>query len=140
MALNDIIAKGVAVVHKVVKPLEVPILHAAYIQQNVFGSQTHNTPFGEPVSRVAILEQKQRFRQLSNGQMVLTYAHLIFTEPFAGHGAPGRKEPVDPRDKFILPDGTTGPVVDTDGLFNPATNSPYFLEVWLGGEVASSSR
>lgn len=140
MALNDIIAGAVATAKSVLKDLEVDVLHYPWIEQNAFGSATHHTPFGEPISRKGIVEQNVRFRQLPNGQIVSTYAHIIFLEPFESIGSPGRKEPISTLDKFVLPDGSSGPTVDVAGLFNPATNSPYFCEVWLGGQIAESSR
>lgn len=140
MALNDIIAKAVAIANTVTTPLQVDVLHYPWVEQNAFGSATHHTPFGEPVLRKGIVEQKVRWRQLPNGNMVTTYAHIIFLTPFEAIGAPNRKEPISPLDKFVLPDGSSGPTVDIAGLFNPATNSPYFAEVWLGGQTSDTSR
>src|SRR5688572_2046525 len=140
MALRDIIAKGVATINTITKDLQGSVSHYPWIAQNAFGSTQHQSPFGQPITRTAIIEQQGRWRQMPNGNMVFTYAHLIFLEPFEHINAPNRKNPIDPRDRLILPDGTTGPIVDVDGLYNPGTNSPYFCEVWLGGQVAESSR
>jgi hypothetical protein len=52
--------------------------------------------------------------------------------PVTANGAPNRDEPVDPRDKFVLPDGTSGPIVDVNGLLDPSTGRPYLYEVALG--------
>lgn len=44
-----------------------------------------------------------------------------------------REYPIDPRDVIILPDGTTGPIVNITGPpVDPGTNYVYFHEVWLG--------
>jgi hypothetical protein len=140
MALNDVIANVVAIAHKITEPLQGEVMHSPWIAQNAFGSSSLQTPFGQAIRRTAIIEQQARWRQLPNGNQVYTYAHLIFLVPFEHINAPNRKNPVDPRDKFVLPDGSSGPVVDSDGLHNPGTKSPYFCEVWLGGQIAESSR
>jgi hypothetical protein len=140
MALNDLIVSVVKIANNITKPLQGDVSHYPWIAQNRFGSASHQAPFGEPIVRKAIIEQQARWRQLPNGNMVSTYAHVIFLEPFAHINAPNRKNPVDPRDRLILPDGTTGPIVDIDGLFNPGSGSLYFCEVWLGGQIAESSR
>lgn len=140
MALNDVIAKVVAVANKITKPLQGDVSHLPWIAQNAFGSSSHQSPFGQPIPRTAIIEQQARWHQLPDGNQVFTFAHLIFLEPFEHINAPNRKNPIDPRDRLLLPDGTTGPIVDVDGLHNPGTKSPYFCEVWLGGTIANSSR
>jgi hypothetical protein len=140
MALNDTIAKVVGIANKVTKDLQGAISHYPWIAQNAFGSVQSQSPFGQPIIRNGIIQQQGRWRQIANGNMVFTYAHIVFLEPFAHIEAPNRKNPIDPRDRLVLPDGTTGPIVDIDGLFNPGTKSPYFCEVWLGGQIAESSR
>jgi hypothetical protein len=140
MALRDTIAKVVAIANIITKNLQGDVSHYPWIAQNAFGSVSQQAPFGQPILRTAIIEQQARWRQMPNGNMVFTYAHLIFLEPFEHIDAPNRKNPIDPRDRLILPDGSTGPIVDVDGLHNPGTKSPYFCEVWLGGQIAESSR
>jgi hypothetical protein len=140
MALNDVIAKVVAVADKIIKPLQGDVSHYPWIAQNAFGSVSQQTPFGQPIARKAVIEQQSRWRQLPNGNTVSTYAHIIFLTPFEHIDVPNRKNPIDPRDRLILPDGSTGPIVDVDGLHNPGTKSLYFCEVWLGGQIAESSR
>ncbi len=47
----------------------------------------------------------------------------------------GREEPLDLRDRFTLPDGSTGPIVKRKGIVLGGTTSPQdqpMMEVWLG--------
>ena len=57
---------------------------------------------------------------------------LTFVRPIPDEGTAGRREPIDPRDKITLPDGTAGPIINTGGLVSGGTGKPYMLEVWLG--------
>ena len=62
-----------------------------------------------------------------------TGAKVTILQPITANGTSGRTEPVDPRDKVTLPDGTVGPILDVAGLVNPDTGYPYMFEIWLGG-------
>ena len=133
MGLRDIIAAGVAIANNATKDLQVAVTHFQWIAQTGFGAPTYDTPFAEGIPRKAIVEQgvKQRFSNLSS-KMVTFNAHILFLVPFEPNGAIGRVEPIDPRDKFVLADGTTGPIVDIQGFTDSKTGRPYFGEVWLG--------
>ncbi len=52
--------------------------------------------------------------------------------PFDQQAFVFRQNPIDPRDKIVLPDGTTGPIVDVSGFVDQSTNLPYFSDVSLG--------
>jgi hypothetical protein len=43
-----------------------------------------------------------------------------------------RRNPVDERDKIILPDGSTGPILKVKGFVDSETNLRFYSEIWLG--------
>jgi len=51
------------------------------------------------------------------------------------NGAADRGEPIDPKDVFILADGTSGPILDTEGPRDPGKARPFFIQVFLGGSL-----
>lgn len=129
MAFDDLIRNGVALAHNLTTSLQVRVTHAAWIGQAPHGTGAY---YAAPVSRLVLFEQKMRQLQTKTGQTVTSRGKLTFLEPVPPNGTPGRVEPVDTRDKIILPDGTTGPIIDREGLMDPDTSSPYVLEVYLG--------
>jgi len=134
--------------------LQDAVTHEAAIDIDGYGM----TQYAPAVSRQAIVEMKQMLRRLSNGTEVLQRATVTFLYPIDGYefeeppfvigggggevGGPGviggdgsqfdRRDPIDPRDRLVLPDGTTGPILDVSGLCDPSTSAPFFLTVVLG--------
>jgi hypothetical protein len=138
MGFDTIIRNGIAIINRTTVSLQVPVVHKAWIGQTGFGE----TVFSQPVTRLAIVDQSAKPHFTPGGQMILTKATITFLAPIppqtedgtAPDGTPSdRVEPIDSRDVFILPDGTTGPVVDVSGgLIDAGTNAPYFSKVTLG--------
>jgi len=131
MSLADVVRSAVAVADRVSKPLQPEVTFAPWISESGFGDVEYREPFGDPIPINAIVEQKQRLK-LVNGQQVMTMAHLVILTPIADTDVPDRVNPIDPRDRFVLPDGTTGPIVDISGLIDKDTKRPFFAEVWIG--------
>lgn len=135
-----------AIAHNVFSQIEGTVKHAAWLRQNGEGDQIFGTrrdgvdiynhdPLkpGVAVERTCIIEYETKPRDV-NGRQVISYAHLIFLVPFeAAPWVSDRRDPIDPRDVIILPDGKSGPIIDSDkGLIDAETKKPYFVEVWLG--------
>ena len=74
------------------------------------------------VSVPAIVEWKQRAVRTRAGADTTSRAYVGILRPFS----------VSERDKVVLPDGTTGPILDMGGFVSRATGRPIFVEVWLG--------
>lgn len=130
MGLASTIKKAVALADKITSDLQVPVLHYAWIGKDAtFGSPRYETT---PVTRMAIVELKERSIRLPDGSNVWQKASITFLRPIAPNGAANRREPIDQRDKFILPSGYTGPIRDIMGLDTNLANSPYMVEVILG--------
>lgn len=128
MAFDDIIRQGVALAHSLTTSLQANVVLHRWSQSSGFGEAV----YAAPITVTALIEQKQRLHAMSSGQTILTRAKITILTPLAPLGASGRTEPIDVRDKLILPDGTTGPIVDVEGLVDPDTNRPYLYEIWMG--------
>lgn len=128
MGFDDIVRNGVALADSLTSSLQANVMHSQFTGQDGFGTSS----FGAAVSRPAIVSQKQRLHVLSSGQTVMTKAKIMFLRPIPPNGAADRTEPIDTRDKIVLPDGTTGPIVDVVGLTDPETSRPYFATIFLG--------
>jgi len=128
MALDDIIRSSVAIADNVTKSLQVNVSHFAWIADNDF-SQPDYSP---EIIRKAIVEYAQRLRKTGDGQEIMQQASILFVGPIRADGAVDRREPIDPRDKIILPNGYTGPILSVEGVVDPDTNSLYTVEVILG--------
>lgn len=60
-------------------------------------------------------------------------ATVVLLQPLPPNGAPGRQEPVDPRDRFTLHDGTVAKAVEWRGaMVNEGTGLPYMSQLRLG--------
>lgn len=147
MALVDTVRSAVATIHNIVQSFEAEVQHAVWVSADEYGKNMYgrvvegvavisHDPYGPNVAetRTAIVELEQKAREV-NGRTIVTHAHLTFLVPFGPtevKPTPDRKEPVDPRDFIILPDGTYGPIVDIKGFVDAGTKAPFFVEVWLG--------
>jgi hypothetical protein len=126
----DIVRAGVAVADSVNATLQAPVEHHAWISENRKGEPE----FAALIVRQAIVERKQRLIRAADGRVISVNTKLTFPRLIEANGAADRREPIDPRDKFVLPDGTTGPVLNVEGIVDPdtLTGAPYLFEVWLG--------
>jgi len=130
MSLADVIATALNTADNLLENEEIlePVTIERWTGQDVEGDETYAAAITPP----AIVELKQELRKTDTGQEVMSKTKLTFIRPIADQGTAGRREPIDPRDKITLPDGTTGPIVDIGGLISGGTGKPYMLEVWLG--------
>lgn len=126
--LADVVRAGVAIAHQVTETLQVDVSLSRWQSQDAFGAVTYSTAADYP----ALVEYKVRLHETASGKLVQTRAKVTFLTVIPSNGAANRTEPIDSRDRIVLPDGTTGPIVDVAGLVNPSTERPYMLEVYLG--------
>lgn len=124
-----------ATANRITSGLQVNVSHEAWISSAVAGAAPSYAP---AVSRPALVEKKQtlirpgRAQGMPGGEEVMQQHLVTFIGPIPGNGADGRQEPIDPRDRITLPDGSTGPILDVRGLTDPATNGAYLYQVSLG--------
>lgn len=128
MNLSRLPRLGVSILDQVFDSLKVVVEHYQWI-----GSATNGGPsFDIMVTRRAVVDYTQRLRRTASGEDVLQKATIYFIGPMPPHGAEGRREPIDPRDKWILPNRYTGPILEVIGIADPQTGNPYSYEVILG--------
>jgi len=118
----------VALANKITDPLQVTVQHHPWVSDNTAGEPQ----FGDPVARRALVERKRRLIRTEERRELIMVTLVTFIGPVTANGSPNRDEPIDPRDKVVLPDGTTGPILDVQGLLDPLTSRPYLYEVALG--------
>lgn len=129
MSLLNVVRSAIKSVDTVTKPLQATVQHSQWTGQDGYG---HNS-FAAPVSRRAVVDLTRKVRvRMEDGVLLMTIAEITFLDPIPDNGASGRKEPVDNRDKIVLPDGSTGPIVSTGGPLDAGTNRPFLNTVLLG--------
>lgn len=135
MALDAIFRKGVQIIDKIVKPMQVPVKHYIYSGQTQDGTATYL----RPILRYAVYTPRAQDRPGGVGQITRVSGHLQFTKPFTETGgAPDRVKPLDPRDKFRIEGvGDLDPIVETLGVVDPTTLVTLCSEVWLGQKVVT---
>ena len=128
MSLADLVRSGVAIAKSVTSDLQADVTLEAWTGSTASGGST----FATAVTLPAIVEMKQRLKKLATGDVVMSRAVVTFLEPVTANGATGRREPIDPRDRITLPDDTTGPILDVEGMVDAETDAPYMSSVFLG--------
>ncbi len=131
MSLADDIRGSIATMSDVLADLKVPVTHTPWIGQDGFGKDV----FGTPVVRKVLVDRTRKPMYTKSGKMILTVATLTILDPVPNTTAnPGqvRVNPIDPRDLFVLDDGTTAPIVKSGGFEDAGRQSPFVNEVTLG--------
>lgn len=137
MALNlpSIISNAVKIAHQATRLLqETPdgigiVAHYAWTGADSWGKPT----YASPINRPAIWEPGQQSKFDTNtGAVIQVKGKLTFLEPIEPNGVAGRIEPIDNRDLIVLPDGTSGPILKPEGLYNPVSGAPFLIELWIG--------
>jgi len=132
--LGQVIRDVVANVNELTATFQCSVEHWAW--QGLLDDDSPD--FGSaPIVRQAIVEASPSNMGAASGDVVDYRHHIVFLTPIEPHGASGRTEPIDARDKFVLPDGSSGPIVRINGPVDETTRGRYVTEVWLG---AGSSR
>lgn len=130
MSLADDVREGIAIAREETLSLHVWVTHKAWRGQTYDGTAVYQSK-----RRLALVERKQKLVRAMSGTEEMSSAYIGFIEPVAPTiPLPGqvRTNPVDVNDVFILPDGTTGPVLAVDGFFDGGTGKPFYSQVYLG--------
>jgi len=133
VGFDAILRDGIKTLNTVMDSLQdKTVQHFRWIAEDAFGAKQYAV--GDPVIRSAIVEFTPNVKFTRGGVEIPMKARILILEPFAGltPAVPGRVEPVDLRDMFILPDGSTGPIVALPGLVDPTTHRTYFAEIVIG--------
>lgn len=103
------------------------------VRHRMWVGQDENTmPVYRDVMRDAIVEKKQRLIRTRDKTEAMSQHYIGILRPIGDVTAAGRRGPIDERDVFELPDGSTGPLLNWTGFVNGTTGKPYAAEVWLG--------
>lgn len=134
MGLADTIASAVATAKSVTADLQDDIKFEPWNGNNATGGAT----FGSAVAYPALVEDSNELVRDSRGNTITARAKVTILRPVTAvsvvddDGNELRRNPIDPRDKITLPDGTTGPILRTKGMVNPETGFHFLHEVLLG--------
>jgi len=125
---SNLVRLGVGLADSFTADTQANIVHEAWIGQDKFGK----SEYAEPTHPRCVISNKTKMIVSATGQLVTAASTLTFTTLPESNGAPGRREPIDPRDRITLPTGFTGPIVFVGGPVDPTTNEGYVLSVSLG--------
>jgi hypothetical protein len=117
MGLDALVRSGVAMAKSLTASLQPTVSHAAYVSRNEYGVPTYATA----VDRPALVEVKSRWLRRTDGSELVARATVTILENVT----------VTPLDKIMLPDGSTGPILDVQGLADPA-GGLFYVQVFLG--------
>jgi hypothetical protein len=129
MSLDKIVRDTIQLAKRAAGDLVVTVQYEPWVDTDGYGQRT----YGTTEERVAIVDfRRQKFTTEGSSETVQAVV-VTFLDPFVANGAEGRQEPVDPRDRVTLPDGTVAPIVEVRGAaVDPTTNQPFMIEVVLG--------
>lgn len=119
MGLLDIVRSGVAIANNLTADLQASATHEAYASETGSGRRTYSAP----VNRPALVTRKQKLVRSSSGELVMSEASVVFLDPAVV---------INELDKITLPDGTTGPIINTEGFVDRGTGHPILTEIYLG--------
>lgn len=133
MALSDVVRSAVATAHKVTKDggLQETVRLYRWNGQDDTGAPE----YANALTVTAIVNHAGKRVRTAAGEEVVSTAQVIFLKPIPALSAASaeREEPIDKRDKIVLANGRTGPILRTDGgLADPDTDDGYLTQVWLG--------
>jgi hypothetical protein len=127
MSILDALRAGVKVADSVTKPLQPLVSYERCTGTDEFGTRT----FAAPVTMHAIIDFKAVPVRTKDGITTVTRATLellsILEVVLATSG-----EGIADEDRFTLPDGSTGPILDVGGFIDASTGHPIATTVMLG--------
>lgn len=121
MGLDTILRAGVAILNTATASMQNTVQHSAWTGQDDYGAPT----FATAVPRKCILDNMTRRRHLPGGEEILQKAEMQFLYQIT----------IDPKDRIVLPDGTTAPIMDISGPVDPVPGKPYTTTVILGNAL-----
>lgn len=127
MSLLDVLRSGVKIADNVTKPLQPRVSYRRYLSEDGYGTKQ----YGPVVFLNAIVDWKQKQVRTKEGTLSVTRASVLFlnikdvVDATSGQG-------IGEDDEIVLPDGTTGPILDMSGFIDAGTGHPLATEVFLG--------
>lgn len=132
MSLLDVLRTGVKIADDITKPLQATVSYYRYDTEDGYGGKTY-VPDRESngIQLRAIVDWNRKQVRLQSGILSVTRATVTLLD-VAAIAAATNGEGIDDNDVFVLPDGTTGPILDMSGFIDPGTGQPIATEVLLG--------
>jgi len=127
MSLLDTLRSAVKIADEVTKPLQATVLYSRLIGTDGYGAPT----YAPAVSLKAIVDYKSTQVRTQEGILTVSRAIITLLDINAVVTATGGAG-VDNNDKFVLPDGDTGPILDIRGFIDAGTGHPIATEVVIG--------
>lgn len=124
----DIVRNGVALADSLTATLQDAVTYEAWIGSDGFDEPSYAA--GVQIS--ALIEKSDKTVIDTQGREIRTESVISLLRPIAPNGATGRQEPIDNRDKFTLPDGTTGIIAGVETFVDADTGAGYYHIVSLG--------
>lgn len=101
--------------------ITVDVVHRAYVAQDALGD---GEPYAAPVTRQAVFKDiKHQFHGVG-GYEVQSQGHLLFARPVT----------ITTSDQLTMPDGTTPPILEVNGVWDSEAGRRYYTVVTLGQE------
>jgi len=132
MSLLDTLRTGVKLADSITKPLQATVSYWRYTGSDGFGTKTYNPPqTSAGIQLRAIVDWKQKQVRTQTGVLSVSRASVMFLDNAAVVAATAGQG-IGDNDLIILPDGTTGPIIDMAGFIDAGTTHPLATEVFLG--------
>jgi hypothetical protein len=128
VSLLDVVRSAVKIADSVTKPLQATVTYErATVSDDNYSTKT----YAAPVPLRAIVDWNQKPVRTQTGEMTVTRVTISLLDVAAVSAATGGTG-IDDDDRFTLPDGTTGPILDLGGFIDAGTGHPVATEVMLG--------
>lgn len=128
MSLLDAIRAGVKVADSVTKPLQATVKYEREIKRNDGYGDLKYRP---PVQLRAIVDFARKQVRTQAGVLTVTRATIDLLD-IAAVVAATDGQGIGNNDRFTLPDGDTGPILDISGFIDAGTGHPIATTVMLG--------
>lgn len=129
MSLLHVLRSAVAIADNVTKPIQALVSYSRCTGTNTDGYGTKT--FATPVMLRAIVDWRQKHLRTMTGELTVSRASVAFLD-IAALVAATNGEGIGDSDLIVLPDGTTGPIIDMSGFIDAGTGHPLSTEVWIG--------
>ena len=127
MSLLDVVRSAIKIADSAIKPLQAIVTYERYTSSDGYGAQI----YAAPVLLRAIVDYVSSQVRTQEGILTVSRATITLLDIAAIVAATGGKG-IDNNDKFTLPDGDTGPLLDIRGFVDAGTGNPVATEVVIG--------
>lgn len=127
MGLLETLRNAVKSVDKVTKPIQATVTYKRAVDDSSYAGFSHP----DSTELRAIVDWRQKQLRTTSGELSVSRASITFLDVDALSNAT-EGQGIDDRDIIILPDGTTGPILDMAGFIDAGTGQPIATEVFIG--------